>query len=132
MDNTISQDPVDASEIHFIIFKPFSEYYYSYSINDISNFHLIERDKLFIFTEKYLAKEVTRKAEKLCKRFFSFIYISETKDIEVLETEEITDSLNTIIRDKLIDKSLSKETPSLYNSLKTSTSSLYSKLNPKK
>lgn len=130
MDNTISQDLVDNSDIHFIIFKPFSEYYYSYSINDISNFHLIERDNLPIFVEKYLAKEVTRKAEKLYKRFFSFIYISEMKDIEVLEAEEITDSLNTIIKNKLIDKSLSKETPSLFNSLKNSTSSLYRKLNP--
>lgn len=119
-------DIIDIQDITYIFFQPFSEYYYSYSINNVDNYHIVERSDIPSLLQKVMPSFLHRKAESYYTRFFSFIYVKELNTIEVLEKEEIESHIGDILKEKLIDKSLEKETSDTFSNLKDLASSLYS------
>ena len=114
--NTNACQVVD-NTISFIVFKPFNEKYYSYSINSTDNFHLIPRIDLTKFMQQYSNNRATSQVSEIANRFFSFIYIKETDSITTLDTEDLSESMEHILNEKLLEKSKEKENKSFFDSL---------------
>ncbi len=102
MDTNNSQDDydkLDISTIQYIIFRPFDEFYYVYSINSLDSEHLIEKNDIYNMM-RHFNKETLSQIMFLTRRFFPFIYVVETK--ELLELEESLDEseISKYIREK--------------------------------
>lgn len=124
MDNQESQVP-NRDTISFIFFKPFSEHYYSYSINTIENSHLIERTEISKFLMNYAPPSIIRQTEYFYNRFFSFLYIKELKVIQVMETEEVSDYIEDIVKNKVKEKLLESDKEEFYVTLIEKTKKLF-------
>lgn len=111
MNEKESQVPkIDKDMVKFIIFKPFNEFYYSYSINSLDSQHLVERVQVLHLIQ-VLDTTIGRKVQYLIDRFFSFVYVVETK--ELLELEAIDDDdyvLNNLL-DRYKDMPIEKPEP---------------------
>lgn len=122
---------IDVSAIKFIMLKPFNERYYSYSINSLDSQHLIEREMIHELFKKFDTKK-DLKIIQLTKRFFSFIYVVETKEIielqnETISEQDIVNLLKKEMNEGMIQLNTKKEfnINATFDRLKTSTIDLY-------
>lgn len=126
--NTQESQVPTRDTISFIFFKPFNEKYYSYSINTLDSSHLIERIELNNFLCKYAPPIILRRAEYFFNRFFSFLYIKELEEIQVMESEEVSDYIEEIVKGKVKEKIKEDDKLPLYESLLDRTKKLFKSL----
>lgn len=106
--------------IIFVFFKPFNESYYSYAINGLEKFHLIERENIigFIKCQDFATHE---RVLWLSNRFFSFLYNFKEKKLIELEVNSSMESIEKIIYEKfnfeLRKKIITEENDNFKNSL---------------
>ncbi len=95
--NSFNFENLDISSIQFIIFTPFDEFYYIYSINSLDSQHLIERDNIYEMV-RYFDKEKSNRTTYLSRRFLPFMYIVETKELLELEESPTEEDLKKHLR----------------------------------
>jgi len=67
--------------------------------------------------QQYSNNRATSQVSEIANRFFSFIYIKETDSITTLDTEDLSESMEHILNEKLLEKSKEKENKSFFDSL---------------
>lgn len=101
MNNENYQLSQNLESINLIVFNPYNEYYYSYSINGIENKHLIKRLDIIKFLQD-LNIPYKDRFQYLIQHFFSFIYIKESDELIELEQQSISnDDYKFYIKDLL-------------------------------
>jgi len=113
MDNSnyqknISFSNIDKNTINFIVFMPFNEFYYIYSINNLDSQHLIEKDTIFSLLKQFNEIDYN-KVEYYIQRFFSFIYLPSNNSIlkleqSILNKNNLISSINNELEQKIIQK----------------------------
>lgn len=114
------------STVEFVVFLPFDEEYYSYSINNIQNQHLVSRDdllNLIVVKNKLLLSKI----QFLTRRFLSFIYVANPEEILELESSATEDEvlLSTIENLKIKYESKEEENLSMFDIIKNKFNSIF-------
>jgi Cu/Ag efflux pump CusA len=128
-DRTCQEDTLQKLEelknnLIFILCRPYKEYYYSYSINNINNYRIIKQDELKSIINN-LSKENISKTEMLFNKHRSFIFFKEQNSIEEVnpyEGKEIEkllakNQINKELKNKIKEVKQSRY-ESMYNEIK--------------
>lgn len=109
MDNSnyqknISFSNIDKNTINFIVFIPFNEFYYVYSINNLDSQHLIEKESIFSLLKQFNNIDYN-KIEYYTQRFFSFVYLPSNNSLLEMENTNLNKmELNNYINNTLEQK----------------------------
>jgi hypothetical protein len=107
------------NNLTYIFCKPYKEYYYYYSINNLDNYRIIKQDELKNIINN-LSVENVAKIEMLFNRHRSFIFFKESNLIEELnpfETPDLEKLLRTIEMNKELKKQVKVEKENKYETL---------------
>lgn len=109
MDNSnyqknISFSNIDKNTINFIVFIPFNEFYYVYSINNLDSQHLIEKESISSLLKQFNNIDYN-KIEYYTQRFFSFVYLPSNNSLLEMENTNLNKmELNNYINNTLEQK----------------------------
>lgn len=125
MDNSnyqknISFSNIDKNTVNFIVFIPFNEFYYVYSINNLDSQHLIEKESIFSLLKQFNNIDYN-KIEYYTQRFFSFVYLPSNNSL--LEMENT--NLNKMELNNYINNTLEQKITKDYNNENTTLLSKY-------
>jgi hypothetical protein len=97
--NQSKLENLDIATIQFIIFYPFDEFYYAYSINNLDSSHLIERQEVDTLLQ-HINFEILGQVRKLTQEFSSFVYFTEDKHLLELEQIPTDEDIVEMIKEK--------------------------------
>ena len=116
----IEKNQLDTDSVSIIVFKPYNQNYYSYTINGLENKHLLDRGHIYSFLKQF-SESITSKLFYLTDRFLPFIYVKESN--EIIELDEAS---NDIPIDPLMKYDTSAEAVPLHGKLQAKTQFLQS------
>lgn len=89
---------LDINVVQYIVYIPFDETYYTYSINSLDSQHLIDRNNVLDMIRHFSTESLSR-ASYLSHRFLPFIYVVNSKEILELEKSIEEEDIKQLIFD---------------------------------
>ena len=99
---------INLSQVDYIFCKPFSDKYYSYSINSLDSHIILREEVISLFSSLTLTN--IHKIDYLTSRFFSFIFIASKDEIVPLENNTLSQDEVKDLLDKQIKSSINIKT----------------------